>query len=328
MEYLNLGHTGLKVSRICLGTMTYGTSKWRDWALDEPESRPFFARALEAGINFFDTANSYSLGVSEEVTGRILRDMISSRDEVVLATKAFFPTGNKPNQGGLSRKHLLHAIDDSLRRLGMDYIDLYQIHRFDPTTPIEETMEALHDIVRAGKARYIGASSMYAWQFAEMQHIAEKHGWTKFISMQNHYNLVYREEEREMIPYCMETGIGMIPWSPLARGFLAGNRARTREEGGNTARAKTDKYAHQWYYSDNDFEIVDCLKEVADRRGIKPAQIALAWVLHKPGITSPIIGASKMYQLDEALAAMDIKLTPEETEMLEAVYKPHPILGH
>ncbi|PJF38777.1 MAG: aldo/keto reductase, partial [Phototrophicales bacterium] len=291
MQYVNLGNTGLQVSRICLGMMTYGTSRWRDWILNEEESRPFIQRALELGINFFDTANMYSLGVSEEITGRALRDF-ARRDEVVVATKVFFPMGDKPNQGGLSRKHIMDAIDASLKRLGMDYVDLYQIHRWDYNTPIEETMEALHDVVKAGKARYIGASSMYAWQFAKAQHVAEMNGWTKFVSMQNHYNLIYREEEREMIPQCIDMGVAVIPWSPLARGFLAGNR--TRDKGGETPRSRSDNYAHEMYYSDADWEIVDRVKQLAQAKGVAPAQIALAWLLHKPGVTSPIIGTSKM----------------------------------
>jgi 1-deoxyxylulose-5-phosphate synthase len=324
MQYVNLGNTGLKVSRICLGMMTYGTSKWRDWVLDEDVARPFVQRALEAGINFFDTADMYSQGVSEEVTGRALKDF-SPRDEVVLATKVYNPMGDKPNQRGLSRKHIMDGIDASLRRLGTDYVDLYQIHRFDDETPIEETMEALHDVVKAGKARYLGASSMYAWQFAQMQFAAEQHGWTKFVSMQNHYNLVYREEEREMNPFCRATGIGIIPWSPLARGFLAGNR--TKEKGGETTRAKVDNFAHSMYYESGDFEIVDRVTELAKGRGVSNAQIALAWMLHKPGITAPIIGASKTYQLDEAIAAIDIALTNDEITRLEEPYQPHPILG-
>lgn len=326
MEYRNLGSTGLKVSRICLGMMTYGTSKWRDWVLDEADSRPFIQRALDAGINFFDTANMYSLGVSEEVTGRALRDF-APRDEVVVATKVYHPMGEKPNQGGLSRKHILSEIDQSLKRLGMDYVDLYQIHRFDSATPVEETMEALHDVVRAGKARYIGASSMYAWQFAKMQHTAEKHGWTKFVSMQNHYNLVYREEEREMNPLCMDMGVGIIPWSPLARGFLAGNRTREKQSD-ETSRAKTDGFAHDLYYTDADFEIVDHLKALAAEHNVKPAQLALAWMLNKPGITSPIIGASKMVQLDEAIAIADLKLDADVIEKLEAPYQPKRVMGH
>jgi 1-deoxyxylulose-5-phosphate synthase len=324
MQYVNLGNTGLKVSRICLGMMTYGTSKWRAWILDEDVSRPFIKRALEAGINFFDTADMYSGGVSEEVSGRALRDF-SPRDEIVLATKVYNPMGPKPNQRGLSRKHIMDGIDASLKRLGMDYVDLYQIHRFDDETPVEETMEALHDVVKAGKARYIGASSMYAWQFAQMQFAAEKHGWTKFVSMQNHYNLVYREEEREMNPFCLATGVGLIPWSPLARGFLAGNR--TKEKSGETTRSQVDNFAHSMYYEDGDFQIVDRVTELAKVRGVSNAQIALAWMLHKPGITAPIIGASKMYQLEEAIAALDVKLTDDEIKRLEEPYQPHPILG-
>jgi aryl-alcohol dehydrogenase (NADP+) len=306
--------------------MTYGTPKWRDWVLDEEHARPFIQRALEAGVNFFDTADVYSLGVSEEVTGRALHDF-AKRDEVVLATKVNGAMGQKPNQAGLSRKHIMDGIDASLRRLGTDYVDLYQIHRYDSATPIEETMEALHDIVRAGKARYIGASSMYAWQFVRAQHIADQHGWTRFVSMQNHYNLVYREEEREMIPYCRAEGIGVIPWSPLARGFLAGNRTRSTTSD-ETTRARSDAFAYTLYYQDNDFETVDEVIKLAARRGVKPAQIALAWMLHKPGISAPIVGASKMYQLEEAIAALDIKLESTEIMNLEAPYKPHPVLGH
>ncbi len=325
MQYMNLGHTGLKVSRICLGMMTYGTPQWRDWVLDEDASRPFIQRALEAGINFFDTADAYSAGVSEEVTGRALKDM-AKREEVVIATKVFFAWNDKPNQGGLSRKHIMDAIDGSLTRLGTDYIDLYQIHRWDRETPIEETMEALNDIVRAGKVRYLGASSMYAWQFIKAQATAARHDWTRFISMQNHYNLVYREEEREMIPVCQDMGVGLIPWSPLARGFLAGNR--TREKSGETARAKSDAFAHQMYFQESDFAVAERCRELAQKRGISSAQMALAWMLHKPGVTAPIIGASKMYQLEEAVAALDIKLADEEMQYLEALYQPHPVLGH
>jgi aryl-alcohol dehydrogenase (NADP+) len=325
MDYVRLGSTGLKISRICLGTMTYGTSAWRPWVLDEPESRPFLKRALDLGINFFDTADMYSRGVSEEVVGRALKDF-TKRDQVVVATKAFYPMGDGPNDRGLSRKHLLQAIDASLRRLGVDYVDLYQIHRFDRETSIEETLEALHDIVKAGKARYIGASSMYAWQFAKMLSVAEARGWTRFVSMQNHYNLVYREEEREMLPLCREEGIGVIPWSPLARGFLAGNRRK--EDLGDTARAKTDDFAHQLYYRDTDFTIAARVVELAARRGVKPTQIALAWLLAKPGVTAPIVGASKLEQLDDHIGAVSIHLDPEELTFLEAPYEPHPILGH
>jgi aryl-alcohol dehydrogenase (NADP+) len=325
MEYVNLGKTGLKVSRLCLGMMTYGDPKWRDWILHEEQSRPIIRRAVELGINFFDTANMYSLGVSEEITGRALHEF-ARRDEVVIATKVFFPMGNKPNQGGLSRKHIMEAIDASLRRLGTDYVDLYQIHRLDKETPIEETLEALHDVVKVGKARYLGASSMYAWQFAKMLYTADRRGWTRFVSMQNHYNLVYREEEREMIPLCREEGIGLIPWSPMARGFLAGNR--THEKSGETARAKTDKFAHDMYYQDHDFQIADRVAELAKRKGVSPAQIALAWLLHQSGVTAPIIGASKMYQLEEAVAALDIQLAKDERTFLEEHYQPHPVLGH
>jgi len=325
MQYVNLGRTGLKVSRICLGMMTYGSSQWRDWVLDEEASRPFVQRALELGINFFDTADVYSLGVSEEVTGRALRDF-AKRDEIVLATKVFNPMSDAPNDRGLSRKHIMAGIDNSLRRLGTDYVDLYQIHRFDPTTPIEETLEALHDVVKAGKARYIGASSMYAWQFAKAQYTADLHGWTRFVSMQNHYNLVYREEEREMIPFCMDQGVGIIPWSPLARGFLTGNR--TREGWGKTTRSKSDAFAHDMYYADSDFTVVDRVLELARKHGVPPARIALAWMLHRPGITAPIIGASKMSHLEDAVAALDIRLTPEDMSYLEEPYSPHIVLGH
>lgn len=325
MEYTNLGGTGLKVSRICLGMMTYGDPKWRDWTLPEEEGRPFVKRALELGINFFDTADMYSLGVSEGVTGRAIKDF-ARRDEVVIATKVFFSMGDKPNRGGLSRKHILHAIDDSLKRLGMDYVDLYQIHRWDKETPIEETLEALHDVVKAGKARTIGASSMCAWQFARSLYLADRHGWTRFVSMQNHYNLVYREEEREMNPLCLAEGVGLIPWSPLARGFLAGNR--TADRGGETARSKSDQFAHEMYYQPSDFEVVDRVAELAKRRGVTPAQIALAWLLGQPGVTSPIIGASKMTHLEQAAAAVEIKLSDEERAPLEAAYQPHPVLGH
>src|SRR5438270_996599 len=264
MEYVNLGTAGVKVSRICLGAMTYGSSKWREWVLDEPESRPFIQRALEAGINFFDTADMYSLGASEEVLGRALQDF-AQRDQVVIATKVFNPMGDDPNQRGLSRKHIRHSIDASLRRLRTDYVDLYQIHRFDYETPIAETITALHDVVKAGKARYVGGSSMFAWQFAKMLHTADARGLTRFVSMQNHYNLIYREEEREMLPLCREEGIGVIPWSPLARGFLAGNR----RAGDQTMRAKTDQYAQQMYYADADFAVADAVVEVACEKGVK-----------------------------------------------------------
>jgi len=324
MEYVRLGTTGLKVSRLCLGCMTYGTPKWRPWVLDEAASRPFIARAIEHGINFFDTADMYSVGVSEEVVGRALKEY-AARDQIVIATKAFWPMGKGPNDRGLSRKHLMDAIDASLRRLGVDYVDLYQIHRFDPETPVEETLSALNDIVRTGKARYIGASSMSAWQFAKMLYLADRHGWPRFVSMQNHYNLVYREEEREMLPLCREEGIGIIPWSPLARGFLAGNRRKG--DHGDTSRAKTDDFAHELYFSDADFAVADRVAELAKRQGVKPAQIALAWVIAQPGVTAPIIGASKLPQLDEAIDALALRLSKDDVAFLEEPYQPHPVLG-
>jgi aryl-alcohol dehydrogenase (NADP+) len=326
MEYVRLGTTGIKVSRICLGTMTYGSKQWREWVLEEAESRPFIRRALELGINFFDTADMYSVGVSEEIVGRALRDFAPGRDRVVVATKVFNAMGEDPNQRGLSRKHIMHSIDESLKRLGMDYVDLYQIHRFDPETPIEETLEALDDVVRAGKALYTGASSMYAWQFAKMLYVADQMGFRRFSTMQNHYNVIYREEEREMMPLCLEEGIGTIPWSPLARGFVAGNR--NREDRGETIRAKTDAYAHGLYYQDSDFEVVDRITQIADARGISNAQVALAWLLAKPGVTAPIIGASKMAHLEEAVSAVQIRLDDSEMKALEDCYRPHPILGH
>jgi aryl-alcohol dehydrogenase (NADP+) len=325
MDYQRLGKSGLKVSRICLGTMTYGSSQWRDWVLDESESRPFIQRALELGINFFDTADAYSLGVSEEILGRALNDF-TRREEVVIASKVFFSMGDKPNLGGLSRVHIMQAIEDSLRRLGTDYLDLYQIHRWDPETPIEETLEALHDVVKSGKVRYIGASSMYAWQFSKSLYLADLHGWTRFVSMQNHYNLVYREEEREMGPLCRSEGIGVVPWSPLARGFLSGNRSP--QDWGETVRAKSDEFAHQMYYQESDFTVVERVVELAQQRGVTPSQIALAWLLHQPGVTAPIIGASKMTHLEEDIAAIDIKLSPEELDTLQEPYQPHPVLGH
>ena len=325
MQYVNLGRTGLRVSRICLGTMTYGSSKWRDWVLDAEAAQPFYDKAFESGINFFDSADMYSLGVSEEILGRAVREH-ARRDDVVIATKVNFPMSDDPNDRGLSRKHILSAIDHSLRRLGTDYVDLYQIHRFDPHTPIEETMEALHDVVKAGKARYLGASSMFAWQFAKMQHAADRGGWTRFVSMQNHYNLVYREEEREMIPLCLDQGAGVIPWSPLARGFLAGNR--NRDKSGATTRSASDEFAKTMYFRDDDFAVADRNAELAKKRGVSPAQTALAWLLHRPGVTAPIVGASKIEQLEEAVAAISISLTAEEMASLEEPYRPHPVLGH
>ncbi len=326
MELVNLGSSGVKVSRICLGFMTYGSSRWRPWVLDEEESRPFFRRAWEAGINFFDTADMYSDGASEEVLGRALRDLAIPREQVVIATKVFNPMGPSPNERGLSRKHIRHAIDASLRRMKLDYVDLYQIHRFDPGTPVEETLEALDAVVKAGKALSIGASSMYAWQMAKMLRASERHSLARFATMQNHYNLVYREEEREMIPLCRDEGIGLIPWSPLARGFLAGNRRR--EDHGETSRAKTDDFAHKLYYNDGDFAVVDRVGEIAAARGVSHAQVALAWLLHQPGVTAPIIGASKPYHLEDALAATSFKLDDAELKALAEPYQPHPILGH
>ena len=305
--------------------MTYGDPKWRPWVLPAADARPFVIRALELGINFFDTADMYSLGASEQVTGQLLREL-ARRDEVVIATKVFSPMGPGPNERGLSRAHILDSIDASLKRLGLDYVDLYQIHRYDPDTPIEETLQTLHEVVQAGKARYIGASSMYAWQFARMLHVSQAHGWARFVSMQNHYNLVYREEEREMLPLCRAEGVGIIPWSPLARGFLAGNRTRTEDTA--TMRAKTDDFAQSMYYRDNDFAVVDQLKQVAAARGVAPAQIALAWVLAQPGVTAPIIGASRIEQLDELGAALSITLSQDECNALEKLYQPHPVLGH
>lgn len=324
MEYVRLGTTGTLVSRICLGCMTYGTPTWREWVLDEAASGPFFKRAIELGITFFDTADMYSLGVSEEVTGRALREL-ADRDEIVVATKVYQKMSDRLNDQGLSRKHILKSIDRSLKRLGMEYVDLYQIHRWDYNTPIEETMEALHDVVKAGKARYIGASSMWAWQFAKAQHIAERNGWTKFVTMQNQYNLVYREEEREVIPLCQDQGVGIIPWSPLARGFLTGNRPRGTA--GETLRGRTDTIALS-YYNDGDYTIVDRVAEVAQQRGVNNAQVALAWLLHKPAVTAPIIGASKMQHLDDAIAALNITLSPEEIALLEEPYTPHAVLDH
>ena len=322
MQYTNLGSTGMKVSRICLGCMTYGSKKWRQWVLEEEEGRPFIKQALELGINFFDTADMYSVGVSEQILGRALKEFGPSRDKLVIATKVFFPMGDDPNQKGLSRRHILHAIDQSLRRLGTDYVDLYQIHRFDYETPIEETLDALHDVVKSGKARYIGASSMFAWQFARMLYTSDRLRLTRFVTMQNHYNLAYREEEREMAPLCVAEGIGMLPWSPLARGLLTGNRRA------GTLRSKEDDYAHKLYTRDADDRVVDCVQEVANQRGVPAAQVALAWLLHKPGVTAPIVGASKPHHLQDAVAAVDLKLSKEEIETLESVYVPHPVLGH
>jgi 1-deoxyxylulose-5-phosphate synthase len=325
VRYTRLGSTGLTVSRICLGMMSYGDQASRRWFLDEQGAQPIVARAVEAGVTFFDTADVYSHGVSEQITGRLLARLFPRREDYVLATKVYFSTGRGPNDEGLSRKHVLAAIDASLERLGTDYVDLYQIHRWDSETPIEETMEVLHDVVRSGKARYIGASSMFAWQFAKAQHTADTHGWTRFVSMQNHYNLVYREEEREMIPLCLDQGIGVVPWSPLARGLLAGNRERGGER--RTARADSDEYAER-LYDDDDFDVVDSVRAVAGERGLAPAQVALAWLLGKPAVAAPIVGATRLEHLEDAVAAVDVTLSDEEVARLEAPYRPHPILGH
>jgi 1-deoxyxylulose-5-phosphate synthase len=324
MQYVNLGAAGLKVSRICLGTMTYGSSRWRPWVLDEDASRPLIKQALEAGINFFDTADMYSSGASEEVLGRALKDFGPGREKVIIATKVFYPMGDGPNDRGLSRKHIMAAIDASLRRLGTDYVDLYQIHRFDPETPIEETLEALHDVVRAGKARYLGASSMPSWQFAKMLFTADAHRWTRFITMQNHYNLLYREEEREMIPLCLDQKIAVIPWSPLARGLLAG-KGRTK-----TVRAATDTYGHQLYgeeIGETDARVIDSLEALSKESGIAPARMALAWLLQEPAVVAPIVGVSKPGQLEDALAALEIMLPAETVARLEQPYRPHLVAG-
>jgi 1-deoxyxylulose-5-phosphate synthase len=323
MEQVRLGASGLHVSRVCLGMMSYGNDSDRPWVLDEAAAEPIVRRAVEGGVTFFDTADVYSGGASEVATGRLLRKLIG-RDEVVVANKVHGQMTPGPNGRGLSRKHILSAVDASLQRLGMDYVDLYQIHRWDRLTPIEETMEALHDVVRAGKARYIGASSMYAWQFARAQHVAERNGWTRFVSMQNHLNLIYREEEREMLPLCVEDGIGVIPWSPLARGILAGNRGRGGDR--RTTRAQTDAFGDNLYV-EQDFDVVDRLEEVAAQRALPPARIALAWLLHKPGVTAPIVGATKPEHLEDALAAADVALSPEEIGRLEERYVPHAVSG-
>ena len=325
MEYTRLGNSGLKVSRLCLGCMTYGEPERGNhpWSLNEEQSRPFLARALELGINFFDTANVYSDGSSEEIVGRALREM-GKRDELVVATKVFYSGRDRPNTGGLSRKAIMTAIDDSLRRLGLDYVDLYQTHRWDYETPIEETLEALHDVVKAGKARYIGASSMYSWQFGKALQHAERHGWTRFISMQPHYNLLYREEEREMLPLCAEEGIGVIPWSPLARGRLtrpwgdSGGGRAAQDEFGKTLYAETEK---------SDRAVVERLNQLAEAKNAPPAQVALAWLFHKSVVTAPIVGASKPHHLDDAVAALEVKLSPNEIASLEEPYVPHPVLG-
>ena len=323
MEYVSLGSTGTKVSRICLGAMTYGSKQWRQWVLEEEESLPFFRRALEAGINFFDTADMYSVGRSEEITGKALKQFGPGRDKLVIATKVFNKMSDDPNDRGLSRKHILHSIDASLRRLGTDYVDLYQIHRFDPETPIEETLEALHAVVRAGKALYIGASSMYAWQFLKMLEFSRQNGLARFITMQNHYNLVYREEEREMLPLCRDAGIGVLPWSPLARGFLA--RPRNKAD---TTRAQSDAFARELYYSEDDYRVVDAVEQIAAERGVTQASIALAWLLDRAEVTAPIIGATRMEHLEQSVETLSLPITPEERARLETPYRPHRVLGH
>jgi len=331
MQYTKLGNTGITVSRICFGCMSYGGGKmpaWsmqRDWALDADQAREHFAIAVESGINFFDTADVYSNGGSEEITGRWLGEM-AARDEIVLATKLHGPMGPGPNKRGLSRKHVIEACENSLRRLKMDYIDLYQIHRWDFTTPIEETLDALDSLVRAGKVRYLGASSMAAWQFSKALYTAKELGWHRFVSMQNHYNLIYREEEREMIPLCIDQGVGVIPWSPLARGFFAGNRKPDSAEA--TLRAKTDAFAQRFYFHDNDFEIAEAASKAAKEYGVSATQIALAWILQAPGVTAPIIGVTKTPHLREIIDTVEIKLSPETVAELEKPYRPHPILGH
>ncbi len=324
MEYVNFGATGLRVSRICLGMMSFGNNSERPWVLDEDAAEPIVRAAVDGGVIFFDTADVYSSGASEVATGRLLGKLFQ-RDDVVVATKVFMPMGDGENAGGLSRKHIMSAIDASLRRLNMDYVDLYQIHRWDRRTPIEETMAALNDVVRAGKARYIGASSMFAWQFGKAQYTADRHGWTRFVSMQNHYNLLYREEEREMIPQCIDQGVAVIPWSPLARGVLTGNRSRAGER--RTTRANSDSFGDSLYH-EGDFDVVDAVAGVAGERGVPPAQVALAWLLHRPGVTAPIVGATKAGHVEDALAAVKIELTEDEIRRLEERYAPHPVLGH
>ncbi len=340
MEYVRLGNTGMKVSHICLGMLTFGTPEWRPWVLDEEAARPIVKHAVDMGINYFDTGDTYSGGWSEMLTGKFIKEFYpgSRREEVVVATKVYEPVDvnykqdgeceydRRPNMEGLSRKRIFHAVDASLKRLGTDYIDLYQIHRWDYNVPIEETMEALHDVVKAGKVRYIGASSMWAWQFAKAQQVAKEHNWTPFVSMQNHYNLVYREEEREMIPLCRDQNVAILPWSPLARGFLAGNRKSGSKD--ESIRAKTDNIAHRYYYRDSDFKVVEKVTELAEKRGVSNAAIAYAWLMSKEGVVAPLIGVSKFYQLDQALESLDVKLTPEEITWLEEGYEPHPVIGH
>ena len=324
MQYAQLGHSGLNVSRICLGCMSYGTSEWRPWVLDEEDAIPFYRRALELGINFFDTADMYSLGMSEEVTGRALRDMANT-EEIVLATKVNFPMSAGQNMGGLSRKHIVQGCEASLKRLGVETIDLYQIHRFDPKVPIEETLGALDHLVHQGKVRYIGASSGYAWRMAQALSVSEKNGWARFISMQNHYNAVYREEEREMIPLCLNNGVGLIPWSPLARGRLARTTPSPSE---GTIRASNDQFADTLYDSPGDDEVIAAVRRVAGEVGTKPAEVALAWLLSRPGVVAPIIGATKIDHLETAVKSLDLKLTDEQIKAVEAPYRPHAVKGH
>jgi aryl-alcohol dehydrogenase-like predicted oxidoreductase len=325
MRYTRLGNTGLTVSRIALGCMSYGNPKWRPWVLDEAASRPFFKKAVEAGINFFDTADMYSLGVSEEITGRALREY-GRLDELVIATKVYYPMSDRPNMSGLGRKHIVQGCEASLKRLGVQTIDLYQIHRFDASYPIEETLAALDHLVHQGKVRYVGASSGYAWQMAQALSTSEREGWARFVSMQNHYNLLYREEEREMIPLCIHEGVGVIPWSPLARGLLT--RPRAASEKRATTRAETDTFGNEMYAGQVDWEIVDAVQRIAEQRGVSMAQVALAWVLSRPGITAPIVGATKLEQLQDAIEAVELVLTPEEILALESLYRPHAVLGH
>jgi len=324
MKYTHLGRTGVTVSRICLGCMSYGTPEWRPWVHDSDASGPFFKRAIEAGINFFDTADMYSLGVSEEVTGRWLREY-GNLDELVIGTKVFFPMTERPNMGGLSRKHIQQACEDSLRRLGVETIDLYQIHRLDPDTPMEEMLAALDQLVTQGKVRYIGASSMFAWQFQRLLSMSERNGWARFVTMQNHYNLVYREEEREMMPLCEDEGIAVTPWSPLARGMLAGTRTKLGDS--STSRSSSDGLDQILYDQPSDWEVVEAVKQVAAERGEPPARIALAWLLAKPAVTAPIVGATKLKHLDDAISAVEIELSPEEVAILEAPYRAHPVRG-
>ncbi len=326
MKYTRLGTTGASVSRICLGCMTFGAKAWRPWVVEEDEARPIFKKAIESGINFFDTADMYSLGVSEEITGRALRDM-ANRDEIVLATKVYWPMTDRPNMGGLSRKHVIQACEASLRRLGVERIDLYQIHRLDKITPIEETLAALDHLVNSGKVLYIGASSMYAWQFAGMLSASERNGWARFVTMQNHYNLLYREEEREMNPLCEAEGIGLLPWSPLARGLLAGAR-RSLDDRKSTERARTDDYAHDLYTQPHDWDVVEAVNAVAAERGMSSAEVSLAWLLSRPAVVAPIVGTSKPSHLDAVLRATEVELTADEIARLETPYRPHRVLGH